>query len=190
MSTPHPQVKSSSSNQTNNSTSTQTQLSWEEILRSPRIDKQHIDFALAHLDTAPVIPYEFVYSQLDIASDVKVFPPATIAVSGVGGVIGSVLALRHTRAVKYFVTTQEVLNSNEKSPLYLSKYALERLSEIIDAEVITLKLNEFEKIKLLLKEGGIYISGLPYELTVQIAQLAGFGRLWHFSPIQQKFFIF
>ena len=186
MSTPQVKTKSPSSNQPN----TNSTLTWETILKSPRIEKQHIDFAIAHLDTAPVIPYEFVYSQLDIASDVKVSPPNTIAVSGIGGVIGSILALRHTRAVKYFVTTQEVLNSNEKSPLYLSKYALERLSEIIDAEVITLKLNEFEKIKLLLKEGGIYISGLPYELTVQISQLSGFGRLWHFSPLQQKFYVF
>jgi len=184
-----PQVKSNSNKSNSKSDQTNTNLTWEEILRATRIDKQHIDFAIAHIDTAPVIPYEFIYNQF--ASDVKVFHPASIAVSGTGGVIGSVLALRHARAVKYFVTTQEVLNSNEKSPLFLAKYALELLSKkYSDVEVITIELNDFEKIKLLLSQGGIYVSGLPYELIIQIAQLAGFGRLWHFSSIQRKFFVF
>ena len=184
-----PQVKSNSNKSNSKSDQTNTNLTWEEILRATRIDKQHIDFAIAHIDTAPVIPYEFIYNQF--ASDVKVFHPASIAVSGTGGVIGSVLALRHARAVKYFVTTQEVLNSNEKSPLFLAKYALELLSKkYSDVEVITIELNDFEKIKLLLSQGGIYVSGLPYELTIQVSQLAGFGRLWHFSPVHRKFFVF
>ena len=194
MSSPHspqPQVKSNpnSTNQTNAS-STQQTLSWEVILKSPRIEKQHIDFALSHINDAPKMPVEFVYNQL--ITDIKFFPPTSITVSGVGGVIGSVLALKYAReGVKYFITTQEVLDADEKSPLYLSKYTLERLSEIYHgAEVIVLKLNEFEKIKLLLQYGGIYISGLPYELVIQISQLAGFGRLWHFSPIQRKFYVF
>ena len=185
-SNPQPQVKTNpnSTNQTNAS-----QITWETILRSPRIEKQHIDFAITYLQNAPSLPVEFVYSQF--ATDVKISSPTSVAISGVGGVIGAVLVLRHTETVRYFVTTQEVINADEKSPLYLSKYALERLSQIYQsAEVIILKLNEFEKIKLLLQQGGIYISGLPYELTVQIAQLAGFGRLWHFSPVQQKFFVF
>ena len=184
-----PQVKSNSNKSNSKSDQTNTNLTWEEILRATRIDKQHIDFAIAHIDTAPVIPYEFIYNQF--ASDVKVFHPASIAVSGTGGVIGSVLALRHARAVKYFVTTQEVLNSNEKSPLFLAKYALELLSKkYSDVEVITIELNDFEKIKLLLSYGGIYISGLPYEITILISQLAGFGRLWHFSNISRKFYVF
>jgi len=183
MSSPHPPQVKSNTNQTNS-----TALSWEAILKSPRIEKQHIDFAINNLRTAPQLPYEFVYSQF---TDVKISSPTSVAISGVGGVIGAVLVLRYTETVRYFVTTQEVINTDEKSPLYLSKYALERLSQIYQStEVIILKLNEFEKIKLLLQQGGIYISGLPYELTVQIAQLAGFGRLWHFSPVQQKFFVF
>jgi hypothetical protein len=83
-----------------------------------------------------------------------------------------------------------VLDADEKSQLYLSRYALERLSKIYQSEVITLKLGEFETIKLLLQQGGIYISGLPYELVIQISQLAGFGKLWHYSPIHKKFFVF
>jgi len=185
-----PQVKSnvkSNPNSTNQTNASQA-LSWEVILKSPKIEKQHIEYALNHIDTAPVIPYEFVYNK--IITDVKIFPPTSVAISGVGGVIGAILVLRHTTTVKYFVTTQEVLDADEKSPLYLSKYTLERLSKIIDAEVVVLKLNEFEKIKLLLQQGGIYISGLPYEITIQIAQLAGFGRLWHYSPINKKFYVF
>lgn len=181
MSSPHQQVKS-------NPSSTTAQITWETILRTPRIEKQHIEYAINNIDQAPLLPYEFVYSK--VAMDVKIIPPATIAISGTGGIIGSVLVLRHTTDIKYFATTQEVLDANEKSPLYLSRYALERLSKIIDAEVIILKLNEFEKIKLLLQHGGIYISGLPYELVIQISQLAGFGRLWHYSPLQQKFYVF
>jgi len=165
-------------------------MSWETLLKTPKIERQHIDFALSHINDAPKMPVEFVYNQL--ITDIKFFPPTSITVSGVGGVIGSVLALKYAReGVKYFITTQEVLDADEKSPLYLSKYTLERLSEIYHgAEVIVLKLNEFEKIKLLLQYGGIYISGLPYELVIQISQLAGFGRLWHFSPIQRKFYVF
>jgi len=186
MSSPHPQVKSNpKSDQTTNST-----LTWEEILRATRIDKQHIDFAIAHIDTAPDMPYEFIYSKY-IPSDFKVFHPTSVAVSGAGGVIGSILALRHARAVKYFVTTQEVLNSNDKSPLFLAKYALELLEKKYrDVEIITIDLGEFEKIKILLSYGGIYISGLPNEIIVEIAQLAGFGRLWHYSPIHRKFYVF
>ncbi len=56
--------------------------------------------------------------------------------------------------------------------------------------MITIDLGEFEKIKMLLSYGGIYVSGLPYELVVEIAQLAGFGRLWHFSNISRKFYVF
>jgi len=189
-----PQVKSNpKSNQTNTNstqvTSTQATLSWESILRSPKIERQHIDFALSHIDDAPQIPVEFVYNQL--VTDVKISSPASVAVSGVGGVIGAILVLRHTMSLKYFITTKEVLGANEKSPLFLAKYALELLSKKYnDIEVITIELNEFEKIKLLLQYGGVYISGLPYEITIQVAQLAGFGRLWHFSPVQQKFFVF
>jgi hypothetical protein len=150
-----------------------------------------VDFAITNIETAPVIPYEFIYSKFDIASDVKVFPPATIAISGVGGVLGAILVLRYASNIKYFVTTREVLNASEKSPLFLANYALELLSKkYASAEVITLELNEFDKIKLLLQHGGFYISGLPYELAIQLSQLAGFGRLWHFSPIKQKFFVF
>ncbi|ALG97063.1 hypothetical protein [Sulfolobus monocaudavirus SMV4] len=185
MSSPSPQVKS---NPKSNQTNTNSTLTWDTILRSPRIEKQHVDFAINNLETAPQLPVEFVYSQ--VATDVKISPPTSVAISGVGGVIGAILVLRHTTTVKYFVTTQEVLDSDEKSPLYLSKYTLERLSKIIDAEVVVLKLNEFDKIKLLLKEGGVYISGLPYELVVQLSQLAGFGRLWHFSNISRKFYVF
>jgi len=184
MSTPQVKTKSPSSNQPN----TNSTLTWETILKSPRIEKQHIDFAIAHLNDTPQMPVEFVYNQL--VTDIKIFPPASVAVSGAGGVIGAILALRHSISLKYFVTTQEVLDADEKSPLFLAKYALERLSKTLDAEVVILKLNEFEKIKLLLQQGGIYISGLPYEVTIQIAQLAGFGRLWHFSPIQRKFYVF
>jgi len=183
MSSPH-QVNSNT-NQTNS-----TQITWETILRSPRIEKQHIDFAMSHIEDAPQLPYEFVYDQF---AGVKVSPPTAIAISGVGGIIGAVLVLKHStniKYIKYFVTTEDVINSSEGSPLFLAKYALERLSKTIDAEVIVLKLNEFEKIKLLLQYGGIYISGLPYELVIQISQLAGFGRLWHFSSFQRKFYVF
>jgi len=183
MSSPHPPQVKSNTNQTNS-----TALSWEAILKSPRIEKQHLDFTIDHIETAPQLPYGFVYDQF---AGVKVSPPTAIAISGVGGIIGAVLVLKHsTKNIKYFVTTEDVINSSESSPLFLAKYALERLSKTIDAEVIVLKLNEFEKIKLLLQYGGIYVSGLPYELVIQISQLAGFGRLWHFSPLQRKFYVF
>ncbi len=180
-----PQVKSNpnSANQTNASQA----LSWETILRSPRIERQHIEYAISHSEDAPQLPYEFVYDQF---TGVKVSPPTAIAISGVGGIIGAVLVLKHSTNIKYFVTTEDVINSSEGSPLFLAKYALERLSKTIDAEVIVLKLNEFEKIKLLLQYGGIYVSGLPYEIIIQVSQLAGFGRLWHFSPVHRKFFVF
>ena len=185
-SNPQPQVKTNpnSTNQTNAS-----QITWETILRSPRIEKQHVDFAINNAEQAPQVPVEFVYNKL--VTDTKIFSPASVAVSGAGGIIGAILVLRHTISLKYFITTKEVLNADEKSPLYLSRYALELLSKkYSDTEVITIDLGEFEKIKMLLSYGGIYVSGLPYELTVQIAQLAGFGRLWHFSPMQRKFFVF
>ncbi|ALG96983.1 hypothetical protein [Sulfolobus monocaudavirus SMV3] len=187
MTTPQqPQVKSNP-NSTNQTTS-QT-LSWEVILKSPRIEKQHVDFALSHINDAPQMPVEFVYNQL--VTDIKISPPASIAISGAGGIIGAILVLRHTISLKYFITTKEVLSADEKSPLFLAKYALELLSKKYnDTEVITIELNEFEKIKLLLKQGGVYISGLPYELVVQLSQLAGFGRLWHYSSIQRKFYVF
>ena len=89
-----------------------------------------------------------------------------------------------------FITTKEIINADEKSPLFLAKYALELLKKKYNAQIITIELDEFEKMKLLLQDGGIYISGLPYEITIQIAQLAGFGRLWHYSPIQRKFYVF
>jgi len=181
-----PQVRTDpKSNQAN----TSSQLSWEEILKTTRITKEHIEYAIGHIKEAPAIPYEFVYSK--VATDVKISFPTSIAISGVGGVIGAILALRHTTNIKYFITTEDVINASESSPLFLTKYSLERLGKIYQStEVITLKLNEFDKIKLLLQHGGIYISGLPYEIVVQISQLAGFGRLWHFSPVQRKFYVF
>lgn len=189
MSSPHspqPQVKSNpnSTNQTNAS-----QITWETILRSPRIEKQHVDFAINNAEQAPQVPVEFVYNQL--VTDARISSPASVAVSGAGGIIGAILVLRHTISLKYFITTKEVLSADEKSQLFLAKYALELLSKKYnDTEVITIELNEFEKIKLLLKQGGVYISGLPYELVVQLSQLAGFGRLWHYSSMQRKFYVF
>jgi len=182
-----PQVKQTNSNQTINNSSTQA-MSWEAILKTPRIERQHIEYAINNAEQAPKLPVEFVYSQF---ADVKISYPTSIAISGIGGIIGAILALKHTTNIKYFITTEDVINASESSPLFLAKYSLERLSKIYQGtEVIILKLNEFEKIKLLLQNGGIYISGLPNELSIQIAQLAGFGRLWHYSPIQQKFFVF
>ena len=73
-----PQVKSNSkseSDQTNTNSTT-----WEEILRATRIDKQHIDFAIAHIDTALVIPYEFIYNQF--ASDAKSSIPLVLRLAG------------------------------------------------------------------------------------------------------------
>jgi hypothetical protein len=181
-----PQVKS---NPKPNQINTNSTLTWDDILRTPRITKEHVEYAINNADQAPLLPYEFVYSS--IATDVKITPPTTIAVSGAGGIIGAILVLRHTISLKYFVTTKEVVNADEKSPLFLAKYALELLNKRYDSvEVITIELNEFEKIKLLLSKGGIYVSGLPYEVTIELAQLAGFGRLWHFSPVQRKFFVF
>jgi hypothetical protein len=179
-----PQVKSNNPQVKSNSS-----LSWETILKSPRITKEHVEYAINNADQAPLLPYEFVYSS--IATDVKIIPPTTIAISGTGGVIGAILVLRYANT-KYlnFVTTKEVVNASEESPLYLSKYALELLKKRYNAQTITIELNEFEKIKLLLSQGGIYISGLPYEITIQFAQLAGFGRLWHFSNINRKFYVF
>jgi len=187
MSSPQVKTNPNSSSQTNSTQA--TQLSWEAILKSPRITKEHVEYAINNAEQAPLLPYEFVYSR--VASDVKITPPTTIAVSGMGGVIGAILVLRYV-ANKYFnfITTKEVLNADEKSPLYLTNYALELLKKKYNAQVITLELNEFEKIKLLLSQGGVYISGLPYEITIQFAQLAGFGRLWHYSPMQRKFYVF
>ena len=185
-SNPQPQVKTNpnSTNQTNAS-----QITWETILRSPRIEKQHVDFAINNAEQAPQVPVEFVYNQL--VTDARISSPASVAVSGTGGIIGAILVLRHTISLKYFITTKEVLSADEKSQLFLAKYALELLSKKYnDTEVITIELNEFEKIKLLLKQGGVYISGLPYELVVQLSQLAGFGRLWHYSSMQRKFYVF
>jgi hypothetical protein len=164
-------------------------MSWETILKTPRIERQHIEYAISHSEDAPMLPYEFVYSQ--IVSDMKIFPPTSIAVSGVGGVIGAILAMKYAKGNIRFITTKEVINADEKSPLFLSKYALELLKKKHnDAQIITIDLGEFEKIKMLLSQGGIYISGLPYEIIVEVAQLAGFGRLWHFSPIHRKFYVF
>jgi len=182
MSSPHPQVKQTNTN------STQQVLSWDEILKSPRISKEHIEYAITHIETAPQLPYEFVYSQF---SDVKISYPRSIAISGAGGIIGALLSIKYNNNISSFITTEEVINATENSPLFLAKYSLEKLSKIYQGtEVITLKLGEFEKIKLLLSQGGIYISGLPYELAIQISQLAGFGRLWHYSPVQRKFYVF
>ena len=182
-----PQVKQTNSNQANNS-STQA-MSWEAILKTPRIEKQHIEYAISHSEDAPMLPFEFVYSQVD--SNMKIFPPTSIAVSGIGGIIGAILAMKYTKDNIRFITTKEVTNATEKSQLYLARYALELLKQKYnDAQIITIDLGEFEKIKMLLSQGGIYISGLPYEIVIEVAQLAGFGRLWHFSPIHRKFYIF
>jgi hypothetical protein len=187
MSSPQPQVKQTNSNQVNNNSS--TQVSWETILKTPRIERQHIEYAISHSEEAPIMPFEFIYSK--VVSDMKIFPPTSIAISGTGGVIGAILAMKYAKGNIRFITTKEVINADEKSPLFLPKYALELLKKKHnDAQIITIDLGEFEKIKLLLSQGGIYISGLPYEIIVEVAQLAGFGRLWHFSPIQRKFFVF
>ena len=189
MSSPHPQVKSNPQPQAKTNPNSNQTLTWETILKSPRITKEHVEYAINNADQAPLLPYEFVYSS--IVTDIKITPPTTIAVSGTGGVIGAILVLRYANT-KYlnFVTTKEVQNASEESPLYLSKYALELLKKKFNAQVITIELNEFEKIKLLLSQGGIYISGLPYEITIQTAQLAGFRRLWHFSNLNRKFYVF
>jgi len=186
-----PQVKSNShvnTNTTNQTNSTQA-LSWEVILKSPKIERQHIEYTISHSEEAPMVPFEFVYSQVD--SNMKIFPPTSIAVSGVGGVIGAILVMKYAKGNIRFITTKEVINADEKSPLFLSRYALELLKKKYShAQIITIDLGEFEKIKMLLSQGGIYISGLPYEIVVEVAQLAGFGRLWHYSPIHRKFYVF
>ena len=164
---------------------TQT-LNWDSILSSNKIEIKHIDFAINNIDSAPKLPYEFVYKQF---SD-KIYYPEAIAISGAGGVIGAILSTKYADNVSNFITTEDVINAVQSSPLFLAKYALDRLSKIYQSEIITLKLGEFDKIKLLLQQGGIYISGLPYELVIQISQLAGFGKLWHFSNIQRKFYVF
>ncbi len=163
-------------------------MSWETLLKTPRIERQHIEYAISHSEDAPMLPFEFVYRQID--SDIKISQPASIAISGSGGIIGAVLAMKYAKGNITFITTKEVISADEKSPLFLSKYALELLKKKYNSQVVTIELNEFEKIKLLLQYGGIYVSGLPYELVIQISQLAGFGRLRHFSPIQRKFYVF
>jgi hypothetical protein len=164
----------------------QTQINWETLLNINKIEVQHIDFAINSINTAPLVPYEFVYKQF---SD-KVYYPEAIAISGAGGVIGAILSTKYTNNISYFITTEDVIKASQNSPLFLAKYALEKLSKIYpNAEVIILRINDFNKIKMLLK-GGIYISGLPYEIVVQLAQLAGFGKLWHYSPIHKKFYVF
>ena len=161
--------------------------SWSDLLNLRQIDKQAIDFAIDHLSEAPKFSAVVVYSQFNV----RARPPSTIAISGAGGIIGALLALKHTNDVKYFLTTEEVLSSNEKSPLYLAKYAIEKLKMIYpNTEVVTLKLGEFDKIKAILSSGGVYVSGLPYEVVIQISQLAGFGKLWHFAPLQKVFYVF
>jgi hypothetical protein len=167
-------------NQTQNQT-------WDSILKAGKIEIQHIDFAIDNINTAPSLPYESVYK----AFTDKIYYPTAIAVSGAGGVIGAILSLKYASPSITFITTEDVINASQSSPLFLAKYSLDRLSKIYqNAEIIVLKLNEFDKIKTLLRAGGIYISGLPYEITIQIAQLAGFGKLWHFSNIQRKFYVF
>jgi len=167
-------------------TQNQTQTSWESLLSSNKIEIKHIDFAINNIDSAPKLPYEFIYKQF---SD-KIYYPEAIAISGAGGVIGAILSTKYANNISNFITTEDVINATQNSPLFLAKYALDNLSKIYpNAEVIILRLNDFNKIKILLK-GGIYISGLPYEIVVQLAQLAGFGKLWHYSPIHKKFFIF
>jgi len=168
-------------NQTQNQT-----LNWDSILKTGKIEIQHIDFAIDNINTAPSLPYESVYK----AFTDKIYYPTAIAVSGAGGVIGAILSLKYASSSITFITTEEVLDASQNSQLYLAKYALEKLQKIFSSEVIIIKLNEFDKIKTLLRAGGIYISGLPYEITIQIAQLAGFGKLWHFSNIQRKFYVF
>jgi hypothetical protein len=165
----------------------QTQINWETLLASNKIEVQHVDFALNNIDSAPKLPYEFVYKQF---SD-KIYYPEAIAISGSGGVIGAILSTKYAyNNISYFITTEDVIKATQNSPLFLAKYALEKLSKIYqNAEVIILRINDFDKIKMLLK-GGIYISGLPYEIVVQLAQLAGFGKLWHYSPFYKKFYIF
>jgi len=184
MSSPQVNTKTNSTNQTNSST-----LSWETLLKTPRIERQHIEYAISHSDDAPILPFEFIYSK--VVSDMKISPPTSIAVSGTGGIIGAVLAMKYAKGNIRFITTKEVINADEKTPLYLSRYALELLKKKYnDTQIITIDLGEFEKIKLLLSEGGIYVSGLPYEITIEICQLAGFGRIWHFSNISRKFYVF
>ena len=120
MSSPHPQVKSNTTN------SIQQVLSWETILRSPRITKEHVEYAINNIDQAPLLPHEFVYSQ--VATDVKISYPHSIAISGVGGIIGAVLSIKYTNDISYFVTTEEVINATENSPLFLARYSLETVS--------------------------------------------------------------
>ena len=161
--------------------------SWNDLLNLKQIDTNAIDFALSHLDQAPVMNVVTVYSQFNV----KPRPPSSFAVSGAGGVIGAMLALRHAKEVRYFITTEEVVKADSKSPLYVARYALEKLKAIYqNAEVVTIKLGEFDKIKAILSSGGVYVSGLPYEIAIQLAQLAGFGKLWHFSPVHKVFYVF
>ena len=161
--------------------------SWESLLKTSKIETHVLDFAIDNINTAPSLPYEFVYK----AYTDRIYYPKAIAISGAGGVIGAILSTKYADNVSYFITTEDVVNAPQSSPLFLAKYALDRLSKIYQsAEVIALRVNEFDKIKTLLREGGIYISGLPYELVIQISQLAGFGKLWHFSNIQRKFYVF
>ncbi|MFP3226928.1 MAG: hypothetical protein RXQ80_08440 [Sulfolobaceae archaeon] len=165
---------------------TQT-LNWETLLSSNKIEIQHVDFALNNIDSAPKLPYEFVYKQF---SD-KVYSPEAIAISGSGGVIGAILSIKYANNISYFITTEDVLKATQTSPLFLAKYALDKLSKIYpNTDIIVLRINDFDKIKMLLKTGGIYISGLPYEIIIQISQLAGFGKLWHYSPTYKKFYVF
>jgi len=161
--------------------------SWESLLKTSKIEINVLDFAIDNINTAPSLPYEFVYK----AYTDRIYYPKAIAISGAGGVIGAILSTKYSDNISYFITTEDIINASQNSPLFLAKYALEKLSKTYpNAEVIALGLNEFDKIKTLLREGGIYISGLPYEIVIQLSQLAGFGKLWHFSNIHKKFYIF
>ncbi len=160
---------------------------WKKILNSSRITKEQIDYVIDYVANNKIIPISI---PIESVYNYRIFPPRSIAVSGVGGVIGAILALKNADEVKYFITTEEVMNADEKNPLYLSKYTLDKLQNIYAARVVQIKLNDFNTIKSLLRSGGIYISGLPYEVAVQIAQLAGFGKIWHFSNINKKFYVF
>ncbi len=157
---------------------------WADVLSAQRISKEHVDFALAFIDQAPRLEYTV------ISPAAKVYPPRAIAVSGVNAIIASVLATRHSDVVSYIITTDEVLNAHDGSPLYLANYAARRLAEKFNAELLTLHVGEYDKLKTLLSAGGIFVSGLPYELAIFISQLAGFGKIWHYSPTHRKFLVF
>jgi hypothetical protein len=155
-----------------------------EILKKRSLTPEDVDIVLR--SGIPKVP--IIHVTREIYSNIA--PLTTIAVGGPGGAVGALFALSYANPLKYVITTKDVLSG--KIPV--SKKVLDYITANYNIQVINLDALDYKQLintfLVLLRTGGIYVSGLPTLYLILLSQLAGFGKLWHFDNEKELFYVF